>query len=222
MNSLRQLQGLWSLCLAAALLGAAPAQAETLFYRYVDASDNIVILDRLPPEVVPLGYDVIRPDGSLVKSVAARLTEEERRAWTREQELAHARAEAEAKMRAWDESLLLRYSDTADIDHAQKRALNDIRVRISILKSNLGSLKQKIAKNQSEAAELERRGMAVPEALSETLDDLRREVSATEADIERRNVELNDVAEAYERDKERFGQLQENVRRRRAFHSSKD
>ena len=122
-------------------------------------------------------------------------------------------------MRAWDESLLLRYSDTADIDHAKARALNDIRVRISILKSNLSALKDKVRKNQSEAAEQERRGRSVPEALAKTLNDLRREVSATESDLERRNAELFEVEEAYERDKARFSQLQENVKRRRAFHS---
>ena len=59
----------------------------------------------------------------------------------------------------------------------------------------------------------------MPEALAKTLNDLRREVSATESDLERRNAELFEVEEAYERDKARFSQLQENVKRRRAFHS---
>ena len=79
--------------------------------------------------------------------------------------------------------------------------------------------KGKVRKNQSEAAEQERRGRPVPEALAKTLNDLRREVSATESDLERRNAELFEVEEAYERDKARFSQLQENVKRRRAFHS---
>ncbi|MBM7424573.1 hypothetical protein [uncultured Spongiibacter sp.] len=207
------------LCLALAVVSAPALAAEKLFYRYVDANNKVVILDRLPPDVVPRGYDVIRADGSVVKSVAAQLTGAEREAWEREKAVAKARAEAEEKMRAWDESLLLRYSDTADIDHAKARALNDIRVRISILKSNLSALKGKVRKNQSEAAEQERRGRPVPEALAKTLNDLRREVSATESDLERRNAELFEVEEAYERDKARFSQLQENVKRRRAFHS---
>ncbi len=199
---------------------AASAQADKVFYRYVDSSNKVVILDRLPPEVVPRGYDVIRADGSVVKTVAARLSEEERQAWAREQAVARARAEAEEKLRNWDESLLLRYSDIDDIEHAKERALRDIRVRISILKSNLNALKQKVSSNQSEAAELERRAMEVPEALAQTLTDLRREVSGTEKDILRRQEELAEVAEAYERDKERFLQLQDNVRLRRSYHGS--
>lgn len=206
-------------CLLAVLLaaGVLPVQAaEKLFYRYVDASNKVVILDRLPPDVVPRGYDVIRADGSVVKSVAPQLTETEREALRREKAVARARAEAEEKLRAWDESLLLRYSGTDDIEHAKQRALNDIRVRISILKSNLAAVKQQVLNNQAEAAELERRGQPVPEALSKTLADLRHEVSTTEQQIERRRVELDDVDAAYERDKERFSQL-ETVLRRRSY-----
>ena len=168
-------------------VGAVSAQAaEKLFYRYVDASNKVVILDRLPPDVVPRGYDVIRADGSVVKSVAPQLTEEEREALRREKAVARARAEAEEKLRAWDESLLLRYSNIDDIEHAKQRALTDIRVRISILKSNLSTVKQQVLNNQAEAAELERRGQAVPAALSKTLADLRHEVSTTEQQIGRR------------------------------------
>ena len=198
-------------------VGAVSAQAaEKLFYRYVDASNKVVILDRLPPDVVPRGYDVIRADGSVVKSVAPQLTEEEREALRREKAVARARAEAEEKLRAWDESLLLRYSNIDDIEHAKQRALTDIRVRISILKSNLSTAKQQVLNNQAEAAELERRGQAVPAALSKTLADLRHEVSTTEQQIGRRLVELDDVDAAYERDKERFSQL-ETVLRRRSY-----
>lgn len=198
-------------------VGAVSAQAaEKLFYRYVDASNKVVILDRLPPEVVPRGYDVIRADGSVVKSVAPQLTEEEREALRREKAVARARAEAEEKLRAWDESLLLRYSNIDDIEHAKQRALTDIRVRISILKSNLSTVKQQVLNNQAEAAELERRGQEVPAALSKTLADLRHEVSTTEQQIGRRLVELDDVDAAYERDKERFSQL-ETVLRRRSY-----
>lgn len=198
-------------------VGAVSAQAaEKLFYRYVDASNKVVILDRLPPDVVPRGYDVIRADGSVVKSVAPQLTEEEREALRREKAVARARAEAEEKLRAWDESLLLRYSNIDDIEHAKQRALTDIRVRISILKSNLSTVKQQVLNNQAEAAELERRGQEVPAALSKTLADLRHEVSTTEQQIGRRLVELDDVDAAYERDKERFSQL-ETVLRRRSY-----
>lgn len=212
----------WFLSSLLLLILCGNAAAEKVFYRYVDRAGKVAIVDRLTPEIVPLGYDVIRADGTVVESVARRLSEQEREAWQREKAVAKARAEAEEKMRAWDESLLLRYSDVSDIDVAKERALRDIKVRISILKSNLMAIKQQVLKNQAEAAELERRGQAVPESLITTLGDLRREVSGTEAQIASRTQELDEVADAYERDRARFSQLQERVKKRRDYHRNED
>jgi predicted nucleic acid-binding Zn-ribbon protein len=139
-----------------------------------------------------------------------------------ELEVAAARAEADAKTRKWDESLLLRYSSVQDIEVAKVRALNDIKVRISILKSNLSTIKQQILKNQSEAAELERRGQDVPEALMETLASLRREVTTTEQHINSRTLELDSVANNYERDKARFAHLQEQVEKRMQYYAPRN
>ncbi len=204
-------------CLALALLSSSLVSADNLYYRYPDVRGNIVIDSKVPPEAIPRGYDVIRVDGSVVKTVAPKLTEQEQREMARELEIAAARAEAEEKMRKWDESLLLRYSDPADIEVAKKRALHNIRVRISILESNLAVIKRQITKNQRDAAELEREGREVPQALSDTINDLRREAGAMEQQIAQRKVESEDVAENYEQDKARFLLLQERLRRQRGY-----
>lgn len=199
---------------------AAPlVSADSVYYRYPGEKGTVVIDDRLPPEAVPRGYDVIRKDGTIVKTVPPQLTDEQRRAWKQEQAITEARKAAEDKLRQWDESLLLRYSDVEDIDRAKERALNDIRVRISILKSNLTAIKQQVLKDQAEAAELERRGEAVPQALTDNLAALRRELAATEAQIEARIGELDTVADDYERDKERFSKLKARVEKRRSYSS---
>lgn len=150
-----------------AVWSAPLVSADSVYYRYPGEKGTVVIDDRLPPEAVPRGYDVIRKDGTIVKTVPPQLTDEQRRAWKQEQAITEARKAAEEKLRQWDESLLLRYSDVEDIDRAKERALNDIRVRISILKSNLTAIKQQVLKDQAEAAELERRGEAVPQALTD-------------------------------------------------------
>jgi hypothetical protein len=199
------------------LWGLGASAAEKLYYRYPGVSGNVVIDDRIPPEAVPRGYDVIRKDGSIVKTVAPQLTEGQRKAQAQEAAIARARAEAAQKMREWDESLLLRYSDIADIEVAKQRALNDIKVRISILKSNMRVVKEQVLKNQKEAAELERGGVAVPSSMAETQMLLRRELAATEEQISVRAEQLDTVAEAYERDKARFSVLQEQVDKRRAL-----
>ncbi len=203
------------LILVATLTLTLPVFGESVFYRYPGANGDIVIDDKVPPEAIPRGYDVIRADGSIVKTVAPELSAQERRVWEQEQAITEARAEAEAKMRKWDESLMLRYSDLNDIEVAKQRALTNIRVRISILKSNLAVVKQQVLKNQADAAEMERQGRSVPEELLDTIRDLRLEVEATEGQIARRTEEIDEVAENYERDKARFAKLLGSVKLRR-------
>lgn len=200
-------------------IGSLALAADNVYYRYPGPDGTVVINDRIPPEAVPRGYDVIREDGRVVKTVPPQLTEEERKAHAQEMAIARARADAEQKMREWDESLLLRYSDVSDIDVAKQRALNDIKVRLSILKSNLRVIKEQILTNQAEAAELERQGLEVSDKLSETQELLRRELAATEEQIVARTGQLDSVATDYERDKARFSVLQERVDKRRSLAS---
>ncbi|MBD2857430.1 hypothetical protein IB286_00325 [Spongiibacter sp. KMU-158] len=198
------------------LCAAQALWAEALYYRYPDSRGNVVIDSKVPPEAIPRGYDVIRVDGSVVKTIAPMLSEEEKSELAREREIAAARAEAEEKLRKWDESLLLRYSDVADIEVAKARALKNLKVRISMLDSNLTVLRRQVIQNQQEAAELEREGRSVPEGLTNTIRDLRREISTMEMQINQRSEETVSVAENYEQDKLRFLELQSRLRRVRS------
>ncbi|CAA0102646.1 Uncharacterised protein [Zhongshania aliphaticivorans] len=209
----------WAVLVVLLCAGASEVSAQALYYRYPNADGTVVIDSSVPPEAVPRGYDVIRIDGSVVKTVAPKLSEAESQARAQELEIAAARAEAEEKIRKWDESLLLRYSSAQDIEVAKVRALNDIKVRVSILKSNLTTIKQQILKNQSEAAELERRGQVVPSELVDTLASLRREVTTTEQHINGRLVELEETTSNYERDKARFQHLQSRAEQRLRYYS---
>jgi hypothetical protein len=119
------------------LTGASDLSAGAIYYRYPSINGTIVIDSIVPPEAVRRGYDVIRVDGSVVRTVAPQFSDAESKTRTLALDVAAARAEADAKNRKWEESLLLRYSSVLDINVAKERAINNIKVRISILKSNL-------------------------------------------------------------------------------------
>jgi chromosome segregation ATPase len=212
----------WAFLGAMILTGAPELLAEALYYRYPSINGTIVIDSSVPPEAVPRGYDVIRVDGSVVRTVAPQLSDAERKTRALELEVAAARAEADAKSLKWDESLLLRYSSVLDIDAAKERAINNIKVRISILESNLSLIKQQILSNQRDAAELERRGKDVPSALMNTLASLRREVTTTEQHIRGRLQDIDEVARGYERDKARFALLESQSEKRLQYYSPDD
>lgn len=193
---------------ALSLLLAAAVDAERLLYRYKNAKGVTVVEDRVPPEFIKQGYTVLTRDGRVVEVVPPELSgsaAEAKRA---------AAAEAR-RLREWDESLLRRYSHVADIEAARERALKEFDVRISILRSHLQSIKGQIEREQSRAADIERRGGEVPADLLQSLAGLRDEVTGTEETIVLRQREREETKESFRRDIDRFESLREIVEARR-------
>ena len=152
---------------------------------------------------------------ALIRTVPRQLSAEELLLRNTDESRARFQEEEDARLRAWDESLMLRYSDMDDIEAAQSRAMRDLKIRISILKSNLVSIKSQIEREQQRAADIERRGGTVPEDLSTNINTLRLEVEDTEQSIVVRNVEIESVKASYQRDMDRFKTLLQRVEMRR-------
>lgn len=192
------------------VLAASPAAAADL-YRYKNAEGNTVIDYRIPPEYVKNGYEVVSEEGVVLRVVAPQLTDEQRAAADAEE---RQKREAE-RLREWDESLLRRYSTVADIEAARDRALGDLLIRVSILKSNKRSLKQQVENYQSQAAEAQRRGREVSDDHLEAIEDLQSEMTATDRAIAERENEIDIVESAYQEDIDRFAELEDMVEFRR-------
>jgi hypothetical protein len=178
-------------------------------YRYKDNKGVVGIDDHVPPEFAKNGYEVLTTDGRVIETVPRQLTGEEG---------ARVRAaEAEAKrLREWDKNLLLRYSSVDDIEAARDRALREIDVRLSILRSNLLSVKGQIESEQLKAADLERRGLEVPAGAISNMEMLKREIGDTEEAIVQRTNEKSQVAASFQKDIDRFKTLQDMVDYRRS------
>ena len=197
------------------VLVSLSAQAGGQLYRYINEQGLPVIDDNVPPEFVAGGYEIITSDGSVVRRVPRQLSDEELRLRNTDESRARFQQEEEVRMQAWDESLLLRYSDIADIEAARERALRDLKVRISPLTSNLYSMKARVEREQQKAADIERRGVDVPVELSQNINTMRLEIEDTEQSIEVRREEIESVKAAYGRDINRFETLLGRVNMRR-------
>lgn len=191
------------------------SQAAGQLYRYLNDKGIQVIDDDIPPEFIRRGYDVINSDGSLVRRVPRQLSEEELRLRNTDESRSRLKEEEEQRLRAWDESLMLRYSDLSDIEAALKRAMRDLQIRISILKSNLITTKSQIEREQAKAADIERRGSTAPEGLTKNIEILRLEIEDTEQSISMRKEEIDAVKASYQRDMDRFETLLDRVQMRR-------
>ncbi len=190
-------------------------QAANQLYRYVNDEGVSVINFKIPPEFVHKGYDIINPDGSLIRKIPRELSKEELSLRNTDESRARFAEEEEKRLRAWDNSLMLRYSSIEDIEAAQERAMRDLKVRISILKSNLSTIKSQIEREQLKAANIERSGGQVPEEISANIDILRLEIEDTEQSITARRDEIESVNTTFMRDMNRFATLQDRVNMRR-------
>jgi len=186
------------------------------FYRYRNAEGNVVVDHRVPPEYVAGGYEVLNDRGVVLRVVPRMPSEEERADVSAQQRLEAAAREEEERLRKWDETLLLRYSSVADIESSRDRALRDLRVRVTILKSNRHGLRQQIEGHQARAADLERRGSEVDEALPRAIAGLQREIGVIERQIAEHEREVAETEASFAEDIERFAQLEEVVQLRRA------
>lgn len=198
-----------------ALLALSQAVFAVDLYRYINDEGSTVIDYQVPPEHVKKGYEVINDKGVVVRVVPRELTEEEQKEADALKRLEQEALAEQQRLQEWDEALLLRYSTIEDIEAAQERALRDLRIRVSILKSNKRSLKQQVENYQVQAAEMERMGKQVDVARLQAIEDLQSEIAITDRAIADREVEITAVQAAYESDIERFTVLLEMVEFRR-------
>ena len=201
--------------LTTVLFSLSPAALSVELYRYINDEGNTVIDYQVPPEDVKKGYEVLNEKGVVVRVVPRELTAEEQKEADARKRLEEQALAEQQRLKEWDEALLLRYSTVEDIEAAKKRALGDLRIRVSILKSNKRSLKQQVENYQAQAAEMERMGREVDVARLQAIEDLQSEIAITDRAIADREVEIEAVSAAYESDIERFEVLLDMVEFRR-------
>lgn len=212
-----------SAVLAAGLLAFASASwSISYLYRYVNEEGVTVIDYTIPPHFVHKGYEILNRDGTVHEVVPRALTAEELADRSSEAYMQQVEAEDAERMRKWDESLLLRYSTVEDVQAASDRAVSELRIRISILRSNVRSLKQQVEGNQARAADIERSGGQVPVEVVAAIRALQGEIAETERSIDERGREIEVMEQGFKRDLDRFSQLLDMVEMRKRYTRNPD
>jgi len=199
--------GLWFAVVP--LVGAAN------LYRYNNDRGVTVVDWRIPAEYAAKGYEVLSEQGVVIEVVPPALTSAQRADRDVLQRQLEAAEVERRRLQAWDESLLLRYSDTVDIEEARDRALRELQIRISILRSNMRALRQRVESLQSRVAAAERRNETPNQYDLDSIQALKAEIVSIERSIEDRAQQVASVTENYQADIDRFKQLQDVVELRR-------
>ena len=212
----------WQCVLAILLITPQVSVADSKLYRYLNEQGNVVVDHQIPQEYIHGGYEIIDKKGAVLEVVPRALTPEEQEV-ARERKLAEEAAVAEeARLKEWDESLLLRYSTVEDIEAARERALDSLRIRLSILSANRRSLIQRVENYQAQAAEIERNGGTVDKLRLRTISDLQQQIAVTERAIAERQGEIESVSAIFQADIDRFAKLQDMVEFRRSASFQED
>ena len=210
---------LWILALAlliAPAINSSPTdtdQHSKTFFRITNEQGGVELKANITPKEAKRGYSVMTLGGIVVKTVAAELSDEEYAQLSETIKTEHDERERLQKERLYDESLLLRYSAVIDLEAEQKRKLSEFDLRISILRSNLYSLKEKMLTQQALAANIERRGIVVPTKLNDNIADIEAEMKDAEISIAARTSEKALVDKQYNEDAKRLAALLKAVSR---------
>lgn len=182
----------------ALILGAmAPLAAQAELYRYTNEK-GVTVLDRLgvPPQFIDKGYEVLNDQGRVVKTVPPAPTLEERQ-----------RMQADKARAGSDAQLLRLYTSVEDVDRALQRKLSELDGLITVAKGNQQSLRTQQANLQSQAADNERAGRQVPEALVAQIDNVRSEYKRLDDDIARYQDERKKAQATFAADRARLAEL---------------
>lgn len=192
--------------MAAALLATSAVtvgQAQ-VYYRYVNDEGIQVLDDSIPPEYAQKGYEVVSLSGDVIRTV-----EPAPDAATLQQ-----KAE-EKRLREDYRRLSRRYSSLEDIEAARARKLENIETNIAIVRGNISGLEAQIRSLTRQAADVERQGRQVPEALLKKLADTRAELAAAEELLKVRQQEYATTEARFAEDITTFTRGRELVERAR-------
>jgi hypothetical protein len=169
----------------------------TELYRYTD-DQGVTVLGRqgVPPEFIGKGYEVLNDQGRVIRVIPPAPNAEEM------QRLLTDKARANS-----DAQLLRLYSTPEDIDRARDRKLAELDGLIGVARSNLQSARLQQDNLQSQAADHERAGRAVPEHLLAQIDNQKDEQLRQYKDIARYQEVRKQAQASFAADRQRLGEL---------------
>jgi hypothetical protein len=169
-------------------------------YKWTDGQGNLHYSDALPPEAVKYGYEVVSPQGVVIKHVDRPKTAEERAAAKAELAKAQAAKDAvETRARA-DQQLIAAYPTEDDLKRAQHQQQDMLEQNLNSARVSLQSQEKSLAELLGHAAELDSSGKSVPPALAKRIADARKQVEDQRAFIARKEAERDQTVAKFDED----------------------
>lgn len=163
--------------------------ASASIYRYTDKNGQVVISNTIPQAASKRGYDILNNQGRVIETVDPAPTAEEiaeREARKRDQEM-------QAQQRELDRKLLERFSHPDDAVRAMHRKIGALRELTRLKHRNIAVIENQLDTEQVRAADLERSGRAIPQAILNKIRRLETSIKEIESEIRAQEAEINAV-----------------------------
>ena len=180
-------------------------------YKWVDEDGEIHYADRMPPEVVRQEHQTLNERGLVESSQERALTDEERRAISREQRRQEKAAEArrliEFKRQRRDHILLMTFTTEQDLLLTHDGRLTAVKSQITLTESNNRVLAKQIDTTEQQIQTIKEADREVPENISKKLNNLQGQLNKNNQYLKRRRLELRALENQFAADLERFREL---------------
>jgi Domain of unknown function (DUF4124) len=202
---------LWVATVALAAACGANAQSgpgQHNRYKWRDAQGNLHFDDVLPPEAQQIGYDIVNPQGLVIKHVDRLKTAEEMQADQAAADKAAKQKRAADDQARTDEQTLAAYPNEEELVGAQHAQLDMIDQNIHATEISLQSQEKSLTEMLSHAADLDRAGKPVPDTLKLQIDALRVNIEKQKGYITTKQQEKADAAKRFEVDLAHYREVQ--------------
>lgn len=200
-----------ALVLCVATTQALAQKSDHNRYKWRDANGNLHYSDSLPAGAARFGYEIVNPQGIVIRRVEREKTAAELAAAkvVAAREKAEREA-AEARERA-DEQLLSNYPEEEDLQRAHTQRIEMLDQQVNAARISLRNQEQTLAQLLGNAADAERAGKTLSRREVGQIAGMRRQVDAQRAMVERREAERNDAAVRFTGEMERYRELKARV-----------
>lgn len=181
-------------------------------YKWRDGAGNLQFSDSLPAEAAKYGYEIVSPQGLVVKRVeraktAAELAAAKAAATNAQIEIDKIAASARA-----DEQLISGYPEERELTRAQQQKLEMLDQQVVAAQISLRSQEQVLADLLGRAAEEERNKKTLPEFQMRQLAKIRKQVDDQRLTVERRQREREDAVGIFDVELARYRQLKAKLK----------
>lgn len=177
--------------------------ANAAMYRYTDENGQVVISNTIPQEATKRGYDILGNSGRVVETIPPAPTEEEIAAREAEKQ----RQKAAEIQREQDRKLLKRYSHPDQAVRAMHRKIRELEGLIQLKRGNISVISSQLDSEQSRAANIERSGGTIPDAMLEKIRRLEAQIRDLEREINIQSQEIDELRADFEADIQRLEEV---------------